>query len=77
MMVTHRVKSIITKDNEIKIYTKGDANKVTDIGVVTKNRYVGKTMFSIPYIGYIASYLKSSIGLIILIANTKIELKAI
>lgn len=51
MLVTHRVIRITEKGME----TKGDANEVSDLQLVTDTNYIGKTMFSIPYLGYLAS----------------------
>jgi len=53
-MVTHRVVSV----TENGLETKGDANKVSDGVSVTQDNFHGKTIFSIPYIGYILSSMK-------------------
>jgi len=52
---THR----ITEINNL-ITTKGDANNISDFQKITKDKIIGKTFFSIPYIGYLISYLKIS-----------------
>jgi len=61
--VTHRVVKI-NSDNSFT--TKGDANNTVDLGKVKYTNYIGKTIFSIPYIGYILGYLHSSIGYFII-----------
>ena len=55
-MVTHRVISIL----EEGIETKGDSNEISDGISTTEENFCGKTLFSIPYIGYILSYLQQS-----------------
>ena len=60
-LVTHRVVEI---DNN-GIVTKGDANESNDLALVNKNNYVGKTIFSIPKIGYVVKSFQSPNGKII------------
>lgn len=48
-LVTHRVVNKTTKGLE----TKGDNSNEKDRIIITKNNYLGKNMFWIPYIGYI------------------------
>lgn len=62
--VTHRVISI-NSDNTFT--TKGDANKFADINPVRFSNYMGKTVYSIPFLGYIASVVQTKIGYAILI----------
>lgn len=65
-LVTHRVISI-TEDG---IETKGDNNNVSDGISTTNQNFVGKTLFSIPYVGYVISYCQNlyvMIGIISLI----------
>jgi len=61
MLVTHR--AIEVKESEI--VTKGDANNVADAAVVTKDNYVGKTIYYIRKIGLIIMLLKTRRGMII------------
>lgn len=58
-VVTHRIVKI-TKEG---IVTKGDANKKED-GITTENNYVGKLLFSIPYVGYIIKVFTTTKGII-------------
>ena len=37
---------------EIRYYTKGDANKESDEGYIKRENILGKVNFRIPYIGY-------------------------
>jgi len=57
--VTHRVVKI---NSDKSFTTKGDANNTVDLAKVKYTNYIGITIFSIPYIGYILGYLHSSIG---------------
>ena len=62
-LVTHRV----TKVNEDQSFaTKGDANESEDTSKVRFENYIGKTVFSIPYLGNIVSYSKSKIGILLI-----------
>lgn len=64
-VVTHRV---VRVDAQKKVfYTKGDANPVED-GVATPySRLIGSPVFDIPKIGYLATYLGTPQGRIILV----------
>lgn len=62
VLITHRVIDI--KDD--KLETKGDNNDVSDGFTTNKNNFIGLTLFSIPYMGYILSFFNTTKGLIIL-----------
>jgi signal peptidase I len=62
VLVTHRVVRI-ENNGEVQYVTKGDANSINDSTKLTADRIVGKTYFSIPYIGRIAGMLKTPEGL--------------
>lgn len=65
VLVTHRVEK---KDDKNKVFiTKGDANENVDFAPVPYDMYVGKTVFSIPYFGYIMNYVHSIQGMVILV----------
>lgn len=66
MPSTHRVVRI---DEENKLfYTKGDANETEDGAPVHFNNLVGKPVFKIPYLGYIAYYIQHPPGMYIAIS---------
>ncbi len=48
----HRVTNIVDNNNEVRYYTKGDANQIEDEGYITNNNIIGITKFRIRYIGY-------------------------
>ncbi|MBR4628599.1 MAG: signal peptidase I [Ruminococcus sp.] len=47
MRVTHRVVKVTAEG----VYTQGDMNKEQDPDPVTKENYIGKTVFALPYLG--------------------------
>ena len=59
---THRINSI----SEEGFVTKGDANKVVDNVVTTKNNFIGKNIFSIPKVGFLVKEIQTLKGRIIL-----------
>ncbi len=61
MQVTHRAIRIEPDG----IVTQGDANNTEDATMVTEENYLGKTVFHIPYVGYVLLFLKSRIGRVI------------
>lgn len=64
-LVTHRV---VDKDESNRTFTtKGDANENADGSAVAYSNVVGKVVFGIPLLGYIASYVTNTSGLIIMI----------
>lgn len=66
VVATHRV---IAKDDQKQVFTtKGDHNDNIDSSPVSYKRLIGKTVFCIPYLGYISAYVQSSAGLIALVA---------
>lgn len=64
-MVTHRVVAIDEANQTFT--TKGDANNTNDGSPVSFSNVVGKPLFTIPLLGYLAVYLSSKSGNIILI----------
>ncbi|WP_353892423.1 signal peptidase I [Proteinivorax hydrogeniformans] len=66
-LVTHRVVDIVTEGNEIKFQTKGDANNTKDSQLVAADQVVGTYLFRIPKGGYIANFIRSPIGITVLI----------
>lgn len=66
-VVTHRVIEI-NKDEQ-SFNTKGDANDNADGGSVAFSNVKGKALgFSIPYLGFLAVYLNSTTGIILVVA---------
>lgn len=64
---THRIINIKEEDGTIFYETQGDANEAPDIEFVARDLVLGKTVLSIPYLGYPINFAKSRDGLIFLI----------
>ena len=62
MLVTHRAIKITDEG----ITTKGDENNNPDPDPVTKENYIGKTVFALPYVGTVLGYFHSLSGKIVL-----------
>ena len=60
-LVTHRVVSAL--DGYLE--TKGDANQVSDGFTTDEGNYRGRTIFSIPWLGYAVDFLQTARGKII------------
>jgi len=64
---THRVtKTNIVSGKEV-FNTKGDANQAEDRETVSIDNILGKTVFTVPYLGYLVSFTKTQKGFIFLI----------
>ena len=59
--VTHRVINI--EDGVLE--TKGDNNDVSDGFTTNKDNFLGLTLFSIPFVGYVLSFISTTRGLIL------------
>ena len=60
--VTHRVEKITAEG----MITKGDANNTNDPDPVTKDNYIGKTVFAIPHLGAVLGFFRTMGGMIVL-----------
>ena len=70
-IATHRIVEIIPDEEDkdvIRYRTKGDANESEDAGLVHCKNIVGKPIFSIPKLGYVANYIQHPPGMYIAIA---------
>ena len=64
-IATHRIIEIVQDETNPDIYkfrTKGDANEDVDANLVEPNKVLGKALFTIPYLGYLATYIQSYPG---------------
>lgn len=62
---THRIIELVPDGDDpsiIRFRTKGDNNKVVDEPLVDKDAVVGKAVFCIPYLGYLAAYIQQPPG---------------
>lgn len=65
-VATHRMVGVVpdeTDPNTIRFRTKGDANDVEDGTLVHYKNVIGKPVFSVPKLGYLASYIQQPPGL--------------
>lgn len=65
--VTHRVVSKKNQDGGISYQTKGDANEEADAEETNAKNVVGKTFFTLPYVGYPVGYARTKVGFILLV----------
>jgi signal peptidase I len=65
--ITHRIVGVSKGDQGIEYTVKGDANDSADLDQVAKNQVSGRVLFSIPYLGYFAGFLRTLPGLILFI----------
>ncbi len=71
MTATHRIVEIVPDDDDpaiIRFRTKGDNNKIIDTSLVDKDDVVGKAVFCIPFLGYLAAFIQQPPGLYVAIA---------
>lgn len=65
--VTHRIASVEEKDGKILYKTKGDANNAQDIWSIRREAMWGKVLFSIPLLGYLISFTKTRLGVLLVV----------
>lgn len=65
--ITHRVQDVVNEKEQPMFVTKGDNNNVADKEAVTSEHLVGKVLFHIPYVGYIANFIGSKNGFFLLV----------
>ena len=76
-IVTHRIMEIIPDsedDDVLRFRTKGIANESEDLNLVHFRNILGKPVFTIPCLGYVAHYVQHPPGIYIVIAATAILL---
>ena len=64
-IATHRIVEIVYDEQDSTKYsfrTKGDANDDVDANLVEPHKVLGKAYFTIPYLGYLATYIQSYPG---------------
>ena len=75
-IVTHRIIEVLNEGNPsaLAFRTCGDANQTPDGTPVPAAAIIGKPQFSIPYLGYIADFVKKPYGLAAVIALCGLEI---
>ncbi|MDA1079718.1 MAG: signal peptidase I [bacterium] len=66
-VVTHRISEIQKQGDKTLFLTKGDANRSVDIEFVPLENVVGKVQFVVPKLGFLVSFAKSTLGIILLV----------
>lgn len=67
-IATHRVVGIVPDEDDpsvIRFRTKGDANEAEDGGLVHYKNVIGTPVFTVPYLGFVSSYIRQPPGLYI------------
>ena len=70
-VATHRIVEVVPDDEDatvLRYRTKGDANDAEDGGLVHYKNVIGSPVFSIPYLGYVASFIQNPPGMYIAIS---------
>lgn len=66
-IVTHRVVEVLEDSGKLLFVTRGDVNNTDDGKPITEDQLIGKLIFKIPYGGYVARFIRSPIGLLLII----------
>ena len=76
-VVTHRIVEVVPDEEDpetIRFRTKGDANNAADGSLVHYRNVIGMPVFTIPYLGYVASYIQHQPGMYVAISAAAILL---
>jgi signal peptidase I len=76
-LITHRVRSIHTRGNQVQVVTKGDANNTVERWSVPANGRIGRVELRVWKLGYPLVYAHSRYGLILLVGLPALLLCAI
>ena len=71
-VVTHRIVEVENSGGAPVFKTKGDANNVADEGVLYGSYVIGKPVFTIPLLGYVADFVQNPPGLYIVVGGVLI-----
>ena len=61
-IATHRIIEVTEANGQPAFRTQGDANELEDAAAVLASQVVGKPIFTIPYLGYLVTYIHSQSG---------------
>lgn len=70
-VVTHRITEVLIDEEDpetLRYFTQGIANDVPDAVSVHYKNIIGKPIFTIPYLGYVANYIQNPPGMYVAIA---------
>ena len=66
-LITHRIRSIHARGNQVQVVTKGDANNTVERWTVPANGRIGRVELRVWKLGYPLVYAHSRYGLILLV----------
>ena len=66
-LITHRVREIHVRGDLVTFVTKGDSNSSLEQWAVPQTGTIGRVSFHIPRIGYMMVWIRSTVGLLMLI----------
>jgi len=64
---THRIIATELIEGKLHFTTKGDANDSADVGNITVDQVIGKTIFHVPYLGFLLDFARQPLGFVLLI----------
>jgi signal peptidase len=68
IVVTHRLKAVeVNPDGSLSFHTQGDANDIQDRVLVSEAALIGRVVYSLPKLGYLADFAKRGEGKLLLI----------
>lgn len=70
-VATHRVVAVVPDEEDpevVRFQTKGDANEAVDGSLVHCRNVIGTPVFTIPYLGFLASFIQQPPGIYLAIA---------
>lgn len=65
---THRIIEVLNDEGSLAFRTKGDANEVDDLNPVSPEALVGQVKFTIPYLGFLITYIQQPPGIYVTIS---------
>ena len=76
-VVTHRIVEVVPDENDpeiLRFRTKGDANNAEDGSLVHYRNVIGTPIFTIPALGYVATYIQNPPGTYVAVSVAAIML---
>ena len=65
-VIVHRIYNIAIDQYGVAIYTKGDNNYAPDAWIVRESHYIGKVVFTLPYLGKVTSIIQPPLNYILI-----------
>ncbi len=64
---THRIIEVVEENDALAFRTKGDANEAADNNLVLPEDIIGKVKFTIPYLGFVITYIQQPPGTYVMV----------